>query len=138
MRERDGNVRAEVIPDVSKTATSPVSVRPSNPARPSTQTHGAPTAGLGADDYAHEVIDHAEEYVDGRVHTNGIENFWSVLKRGLHGTYVSVEPFHLFRYLDERVFTFKERDLTDLGRFSALLGSIADRWLTYAALTADS
>jgi len=59
--------------------------------------------------YAHETIDHAERYVDGRVHTNGIENFWSLLKRGLHGTYVSVEAFHLFRYIDERVFTFNLR-----------------------------
>jgi hypothetical protein len=56
------------------------------------------------DDFIHEVIDHAETYVDGRVHTNGIENFWSLLKRGLLGTYVSVQPLHLFRYLDERVF----------------------------------
>ena len=51
-----------------------------------------------------KVVDHAEKYVDGRVHTNGLENFWSLLKRGIAGTYVSVEPFHLFRYLDEQVF----------------------------------
>jgi transposase-like protein len=59
-------------------------------------------------DYVHQVIDHAEKYVDGNVHTNGIENFWSLLKRGLKGTYVSVEPFHLFRYLDEQAFRFNE------------------------------
>ncbi len=76
--------------------------------------------------------------MDGRLHTNGIENFWAMLKRGLNGTYMCVEPFHLFRYLDERVFTFNERDLTDLGRFSAVLGAISDRRLTYAALTASS
>jgi transposase-like protein len=69
---------------------------------------------------------------------NGIENFWSLLKRGLNGTYISVEPYHLFRYLDERVFTFNERHLTDLGRFTTVLGLIADRRLTYSALTADS
>jgi ISXO2-like transposase domain len=57
-----------------------------------------------ANDYAHKVIDHAEAYVDGRVHTNSLENFWSLLKRGISGTYVSVEPFHLFRYLDEQTF----------------------------------
>ncbi len=74
-----------------------------------------------------------KRYVDGRVHTNGIENFWAMLKRGLNGTYVSVEPFHLFRYVDERVFTFNERDLTDLGRFSAVLGAVSGRRLTYAA-----
>src|ERR1700719_4205415 len=59
--------------------------------------------GLAAD-YAHQVVDHAVQYVDGRVHTNGLENFWSLLKRGIAGTYVSVEPFHLFRYLDEQTF----------------------------------
>jgi transposase-like protein len=87
--------------------------------------------GLG---YEHETIDHAEKYVDGRVHTNGMENFWSLLKRGLHGTYISVQPFHLFRYLDERTFTFNMRDLTDLGRFTAVLSATSGRRLTYAQL----
>src|SRR5437773_1753293 len=59
--------------------------------------------------YQHKVIDHAEKYVDGQVHTNGCENYWSLLKRALGGTYVSVEPFHLFRYLDEQAFRFNER-----------------------------
>ena len=98
-----------------------------------TDTHRA-YSGLDAD-YWHEVVDHIEKYVDGRVHTNGMENFWSLLKRGLHGTYISVQPFHLFRYLDERCFTFNERNLTDLGRFSAVLGNIANRRLTYLELT---
>lgn len=75
------------------------------------------------------------EYVRGRVHTNGIENFWALLKRGLHGTYVSVQPFHVFRYLDERAFTYNQRDLTDLGRFTALLQGAAGRRLTWAELT---
>jgi hypothetical protein len=61
-------------------------------------------SGLGTV-YERATVDHAEKYVDGQVHTNGIENFWALLKRGLHGPYVSVEPFHLFRYLDERGFT---------------------------------
>ena len=55
------------------------------------------------------MIDHAEAYVDGKVHTNGLENFWSLLKRGIKGTYVSVEPFHLFRYLDEQAFRYNMR-----------------------------
>src|SRR5207245_5124200 len=59
-----------------------------------------------AGDYAHQVIDHAVKYVDGRVHTNGLENFWSLLKRGISGTYVSVEPFHLFRFSDEQAYRF--------------------------------
>jgi transposase-like protein len=94
------------------------------------------TAYKGLDeDFAHEVIDHAERHVDGRVHTNTIENFWSLVKRGLHGTYISVEPFHLFRYLDERVFTFNLRERTDYGRFEAVLGAVAGRRLTFAEVT---
>lgn len=64
-----------------------------------------------------------------------MENFWALLKRGLHGTYVSVEPFHLFRYLDERVLTYNMGDLNDLGRFIAVLSMASERRLTYAELT---
>jgi transposase-like protein len=67
--------------------------------------------------YVHQVIDHAEKYVDGVVHTNGLENYWSLLKRAIRGTYVSVEPFHLYRYLDEQAFRFNERSGTDASRF---------------------
>ena len=63
--------------------------------------------------YEHKVIDHAEKYVDGQIHTNGLENYWSLLKRAIKGTYVSVEPFHLFRYLDEQAFRFNERSGSD-------------------------
>ena len=66
-----------------------------------------------AKNYAHEIVNHLEGYVNGRVHTNGLENFWSLLKRGLHGTYVAVEPFHLFRYVDEQVFRFNNRKAAD-------------------------
>src|SRR5262249_30784222 len=68
--------------------------------------------------YEHKFIDHAERYADGVVHTNGLENYWSLLKRTLRGTYVSVEPFHLFRYLDEQAFRFNERTETDATRFA--------------------
>lgn len=88
-------------------------------------------------DYVHNVIDHAEAYVNGTVHTNGLENFWSLLKRGLSGTYVSVEPFHLFRYLDEQAFRFNNRtDMVDANRFSAVVTCIVGKRLTYAELTA--
>jgi transposase-like protein len=87
------------------------------------------------DTYDHAVVDHMRHYVRGRVHTNGIENFWSLLKRGLHGSYVKVDQQHLFRYVDERVFTFNNRELDDLGRFRAVLRHIAGRRLTYAELT---
>jgi len=63
----------------------------------------------GLADYEHAVVDHTVEYVRGQVHTNGLENFWSLLKRSLKGTYVSVEPFHLFRYVDEQAFRFNHR-----------------------------
>jgi len=88
-----------------------------------------------ASDYVHNVVDHAEAYVDGQVHTNGCENFWSLLKRGLKGTYVSVEPFHLFRYLDEQVYRFNRRKLTDGLRFLEACASVFGKRLPYTALT---
>ena len=86
--------------------------------------------------YAHGVIDHAVAYVDGKIHTNGLENFWSLLKRGISGTYVSVEPFHLFRYLDEQSFRYNNRKLANDGeRFRAAMQRISGRRLTYNQLT---
>jgi len=90
--------------------------------------------GLSAD-YVHQVIDHAESYVEGNVHTNTIENFWSLLKRGLKGTYIAVEPFHLFRYLDEQAFRYNERKNDDGGRFLEVLNGLVGRRLTYQKLT---
>lgn len=134
MIERGGQVRAEVIPNTKK-ATLHGRVK-------SAVTPGAAIytdnlySYIGLDnDYDHRVVDHIVRYVDGQVHTNHMENFWSLLKRGLHGTYISVEPFHLFRYLDERVFTFNLRDKTDYGRFESVLRACAGRRLTYAELT---
>src|SRR2546426_5508906 len=82
-------------------------------------------------EYVHEVIDHAEAYARGKVHTNGLENFWSLLKRAIKGTYVSVEPFHLFRYLDEEAFRFNQRldPDGDGGRFAKVLRSVVGRRL---------
>src|SRR5438270_4260734 len=89
-----------------------------------------------AGDYAHQVIDHAAKYVDGRVHTNGLENFWSLLKRGISGTYVSVEPFHLFRYLDEQTFRYNNRKgMDNADRFQLALSQIVGKRLTYAEVT---
>ena len=92
-----------------------------------------------AQEYAHKVVDHAEKYVDGQVHTNGLENFWSLLKRGISGTYVSVEPFHLFRYLDEQVFRYNNRatksNVTDADRFDMAVRKIFGKRLTFAELT---
>ena len=89
-----------------------------------------------SDEYVHQVINHAEKYVDGRVHTNGLENFWSLLKRGLGGTYVSVEPFHLYRYLDEQAFRYNNRkDMSNADRFALALSQIVGKRLTYAEVT---
>ncbi|MDX2166975.1 MAG: IS1595 family transposase [Deltaproteobacteria bacterium] len=90
--------------------------------------------------YEHRVINHAETYVRGMVHTNGIENFWSLLKRGIRGTYVSVEPFHLFRYVDEQVFRFNERknEDGDGGRFLRVVSSVFGERLMYKNLIAKA
>jgi hypothetical protein len=81
------------------------------------------------------VIDHAQAYVDGQVHTNGCENFWSLLKRGINGTYVSVEPFHLFRYVDEQAFRFNNRiEMNDSDRFVTVMKQIVGKRLTYQGL----
>ena len=135
-RSTDGisRVRASVVPDRSGPTLGKF-VRSNVEAGALLYTDGHQPYIALRDDFKHEVVDHAIEYVIGRVHTNGIENFWALLKRGLHGTYVQVAPFHLFRYVDERVFTFNERDLTDLGRFTLALNQISGRRLTYSGLT---
>ncbi|MGB6944193.1 MAG: IS1595 family transposase, partial [Bryobacteraceae bacterium] len=86
-------------------------------------------------DFQHAVINHAVEYVNETVHTHTMENFWSLLKRGLHGTYISVEPFHLFRYLDEQAYRYNNRKVTDAERFAGVMKQIVGRRLTYAELT---
>jgi transposase-like protein len=87
--------------------------------------------------YVHDVVNHMETYVNGRVHTNGLENFWSLLKRGLRGTYVAVEPYHLERYVDEQVFRFNNRQkpMNDYTRFEKALSQVARKRLTYSELT---
>ncbi len=92
------------------------------------------------DEYVHNVINHAECYVDGQIHTNGLENFWSLLKRGIGGTYIAVEPFHLFRYIDEQAFRYNNRKdgdgevISDADRFGRLCSQIVGRRLTYKEL----
>jgi transposase-like protein len=92
-------------------------------------------------EYEHQFVNHLEKYVDGQVHVQGVENFWSLLKRGLGGTYVSVEPFHLFRYVDEQAFRFnnrkdaKGRKLSDAERFNLALAQVAGKRLTFAEVT---
>src|SRR5437764_4044482 len=91
-------------------------------------------------EYDHQFVNHLEKYVDGQVHVQGVENFWSLLKRGLGGTYVAVEPFHLFRYVDEQAFRFNNRKdgsrkITDTERFDIAMSQVVGKRLTYAELT---
>ena len=130
--ERHGEVRTMVVPNVKRKSL-----------RREINTHVEPGSMVYSDalrsyndlnyDYMHNVINHAEKYVDGNVHTNGIENFWSLLKRTIGGTYISVEPFHLFRYLDEQAFRFNRRKGTDSDRFFELL-TITGKRLEYRQL----
>lgn len=134
---RGGEVRAMVVPDTKK-RTLQAHVRQNvEPGAAVFSDSSYSYVGL-EDNYDHATVDHAVEYVNGRVHTNGLENFWSLLKRGLKGTYVSVEPFHLFRYLDEQVFRFNARKDNDLGRFVTVVARVAGRRLTYDELTGRS
>ncbi|HYM78421.1 MAG TPA: IS1595 family transposase [Candidatus Dormibacteraeota bacterium] len=134
--ERGGKVRTQIVTKRQKQNLQPI-VREQVQAGAALYTD-ALKAYIGLDtDYGHQVVDHAVEYVHGRVHTNTLENFWSLLKRGLHGTYVSVEPFHMFRYLDEQMFRFNNRkDMDDSDRFRLLCTQIVGKRLTYAELTA--
>ena len=134
--ERHGEIRTKVVPD-TKSRTLQVEVREN--VEPGSEVHtDALKSYRGLDpEYVHNVVDHAERYVNGHVHTNGLENFWSLLKRGIRGTYVSVEPYHLFRYLDEEGFRFKEGEGKGADRFGKALGSVAGRRLTYSDLTGD-
>ena len=137
MLERGGKVRAGVIQDRKViTMKPPVRSNIEDGAHIITDEHTSYPFIAAETNMVHEIINHIEGYVREHVHTNGIENFWSCLKRGLNGTYISVEPFHLDRYVDEQVFRFNLRHKhTDAARFKAVLKDIVGRRLTYAELT---
>jgi transposase-like protein len=138
--ERGGEVRAFVVPTNRKHELQG-QIRNTVRARSAIYSDALMSyQGLNNQDFSHHVIDHAEKYVDGQVHTNGLENFWSLLKRGLKGTYISVEPFHLFRYVDEQVFRYNNRStkhehVSDLARFFRVMRHIVNRRVTYEELT---
>ena len=134
--ERHGKVKTQIVPD-TRTRTLQVEVK--NNVEPGSEVHtDALRSYRGLDaEYIHNVVDHAETYVRGNVHVNGLENFWSLLKRGIHGTYVSVEPYHLFRYLDEQAFRYNNRATEDAGRFIATTGAVAGKRLTYKNLIGE-
>jgi transposase-like protein len=135
MLERGGRVRAKVMPNRKRESVQPEIRKHVQAGTALYSDEWVAYNGLETD-YAHQVIDHAVQYVDGRVHTNSMENFWSLLKRGIAGTYVSVEPFHLFRYLDEQMFRFNNRkELDDAGRFDLVVSQLVGKRLTFAQLT---
>ncbi len=135
MLERGGKVRAGLIEDRSKGSMQPP-IHANVEAGSHVITDEHTTYPFVAKPYFHEVINHVEGYVREHVHTNGIENFWSLLKRGLGGTYISVEPVHLEAYVSEQVYRYNNRkDMNDAGRFSKLLSQVVGKRLTYAELT---
>lgn len=133
--ERGGKVRTAVISNRKKKALQ-AEVRKHVEAGSALYTGALLSYDGLAGEYAHQVVDHAVQYVDGKVHTNGLENFWSLLKRGINGTYVSVEPFHLFRYLDEQSFRYNNRkEMDDFDRFRLAMSQIVGKRLTWDRLT---
>jgi hypothetical protein len=140
MLERGGRVRAKVVENRKRETIIPV-----------IKEHVEPGQNLYSDEYGHawgssdydpETVNHqAHQYVNGQIHTNGIENFWALLKRGLGGTYISVEPFHLFRYIDEQAFRYNFRKhadgevMNDGERFAIVMSQIVGKRLTYKQLT---
>jgi transposase-like protein len=131
--QRGGKVRTIVVPN-RKQAALQAEVRKHVEAGSALYTDALKSY-EGLDEFQHQVIDHAVKYVSGSVHTNGMENFWSLLKRGLKGTYVSVEPFHLFRYLDEQVYRYNNRKMDDGERFQMAVSGIVGKRLTWDVLT---
>ncbi len=136
-------VRAMVVPNIKRSTLQEKIL-----------THVAPDSNVMTDDaavythvmatekqFVHQVVNHTRQYVDGQVHTQGIENFWSLLKRQLRGTYVAVEPFHLDRYIDEQIFRYNNRKddmgnkMSDAERFQMAASQIVGKRLTYAEVT---
>ncbi len=141
MLERDGKVSARVIADRKKDNLRTAIMDTIDAGSLVYTDEHVAYPGAISNDYAHKIVNHLERYVDGTVHTQGIENFWSCLKRELTGTYISVEPFHLFRYVDEQAFRFNNRKdalgnkVPDAVRFAEAMSRVAGHRLTYAQLT---
>lgn len=135
--ERHGEVRTVVVDNTKRKTLKPhIQAHVETGAQVFTDALKSYT-GL-SEEYIHGVIDHAECYVKGNIHTNGLENYWSLFKRCIKGTHVSVEPFHLFRYLDAQSFRFNNRKADDGGRFVKVLESVGDKRLMYKSLIGES
>ena len=140
MLERAGRVKVRTVPNVKRNTLEP---HIHEHVERETEIHSDANLSydrldwpdrFGQQKYTHQVVDHAVEYVRDNVHVNGLENFWSLLKRAIRGTYVSVEPFHLFRYLDEQAFRFNTRLAADGERFLDVVRSVVGKRLTYQHL----
>lgn len=140
MLDRDlRQVRAKVVPNVTRAILQDAILKNVTPFA-KVYTDEATCYEELSKNYIHKIVNHSQEYVRGQVHTQGIENFWSLLKRGLRGTYVAVEPFHLDAYLDEQVFRYnnratKDNPLNDADRFALVVSQIIGRRITYKELT---
>lgn len=130
---RISNVRLHIVPNTRRKTLRPIIDENVEPSAVVFTDENKSYHGLSRT-YHHQVINHAERYADGIVHTNGLENFWSLLKRTIRGTYVSVEPFHLFRYLDEQAYRFNNRKTKDVARFINTVAGILGKRLTYNQL----
>ncbi|HBR56272.1 MAG TPA: IS1595 family transposase, partial [Blastocatellia bacterium] len=135
MLQRGGKIRAKVIKHAfTRTLLGLVNQNIEYGSTVMTDDHGG-YRNMSDEDYIHEIINHACEYVCGNVHTNSIENFWSLLKRSIKGTYVSVEPSHLQKYVEDQVFRYNERKGNDSERFHKITSQLSSKRLTYAELT---
>src|SRR5258708_3910116 len=133
MLERKGCIKAAVVESRTREVLHSLAHASIAPGSTVMTDEHKPYRGIN---FTHEVINHADAYVRGNIHTNGLESFWSMLKRALGGPYISVEPFHLFRYIDEQAFRFNNRNnMDDLGRFELAARNVAGKRLTYAPLT---
>lgn len=141
MVDRDAQkVRAQIVPNIQRETLQKAIIEQIERGSTVYTDNATGYDRLLLDGYLHQIVNHTEEYVRGSVHTQGIENFWSLLKRGLRGTYIAVEPFHLDRYIDEQAFRYnnratKDNPLTDADRFVLAVSQIAGKRLTYAELT---
>jgi transposase-like protein len=134
--QRHGEVRTKVVENTRRKTLQP-HVRENVEKGSHVYSDALPSYDGLDDEYVHQVVDHAERYVKGRVHTNGLENFWSLFKRCIHGTHVSIEPYHLFRYLDSETFRFNNRKTDDGQRFVLGLGGVSGKRLTYKSLIGE-
>lgn len=134
--ERGGEARCEVVPNTDE-QTLQTNVRRNVEFGSHVYSDATRSYGELAFNYFHQTVDHITKYVEGRVHTNGLENFWSLFKRALKGTYVQCAPFHLHRYLDEQTFRFNARKTNDASRFKRVLSAVVGKRITYRILTAQ-